>query len=69
MDGRGRLVTQRVCQRLWRNLKQEEGHRRAYETMAEARKRIVPGYFKEECPHLGLDNRTPTTYSTMTKAA
>ena len=46
---------------LWRSLKQEEVYRRAYETVAEARKGIADylRYFNEERPHQGLDNRTP----------
>ena len=42
-------------------LKQEEVYRRAYETVAEARKGIADylRYFNEERPHQGLDNRTP----------
>ena len=45
----------------WHSLKQEEVYRRAYETVAEARKGIADylSYFNEERPHQGIDNRTP----------
>ena len=66
MDGKGRWLDNVYVECLWRSLKQEEVYRRAYETVAEARKGIADylRYFNEERPHQGLDNRTPTTYST-----
>ena len=50
-----------VLERLWHSLKQEEVYRHAYETVAEAEKRIADylRYFNEERPQQGLDNRTP----------
>ena len=61
MDGKGRWLDNVYVERLWRSLKQEEVYRRAYETVAEARKGIADylRYFNEERPHQGLDNRTP----------
>lgn len=61
MDGKGRWMDNVYVERLWRSLKQEEVYRRAYETVAEARKGIAEylRYFNEERPHQGLDNRTP----------
>ena len=61
MDGKGRWLDNVYVERLWRSLKQEEVYRRAYETVAEARKGITDylRYFNEERPHQGLDNRTP----------
>ena len=61
MDGRGRWLDNVYVEHLWRSLKQEEVYRRAYETVAEARKGIADylRYFNEERPHQGLDNRTP----------
>ena len=61
MDGKGRWMDNVYVERLWRSLKQEEVYRRAYETVAEARKGIAEylRYFNEERPHQRLDNRTP----------
>ncbi len=61
MDGKGRWLDNVYVERLWRSLKQEEICRRAYETVAQARKGIADylRYFNEERPHQGLDNRTP----------
>ena len=61
MDGKGRWLDNVYVERLWRSLKQEEVYRRAYDTVAEARKGIADylRYFNEERPHQGLDNRTP----------
>ena len=61
MDGKGRWLDNVYVERLWRSLKQEEVYRRAYETVAEARKAITEylRYFNEERPHQGLANRTP----------
>ena len=66
MDGKGRWLDNVYVERLWRSLKQEEVYRRAYETVSEAGKGTADylRYFNEERPHQGLDNRTPTTYST-----
>ena len=57
MDGKGRWLDNVYVERLWRSLKQEEVYRRAYETVAEARKGITDRYFNEERPHQGLDPR------------
>ena len=61
MDGKGRWLENVYVERLWCSLKQEEVYRRAYDTVAEARKGIADylRYFNEERPHQGLDNRTP----------
>ena len=61
MDGKGRWLDNVYVERLWRSLKQEEVYRRAYDTVAEARKGIADylRYFNEERPHQGIDNRTP----------
>ncbi len=61
MDGKGRWLDNAYVERLWRSFKQEEVYRRAYDTVAEARKGIADylRYFNEERPHQGLDNRTP----------
>ncbi len=61
MDGKGRWLDNVYVERLWRSLKQEEVYRRAYDTVAEARKAIADylRYFNEERPHQGLDNRIP----------
>ncbi len=52
---------ERGVEHFWRSFKQKEVYRRAYETVAEARKGIADylRYFNEERPHQGLDNRTP----------
>ncbi len=61
MDGKGRWLDNAYVERLWRSLKQEEVYRRAYETVAEAKKGIGDylRYFNEERPHQSLDNLTP----------
>ncbi len=61
MDGKGRWLDNVYVERFWRSLKQEEVYRRAYDTVAEARKGIADylRYFNEERPHQGLDDRTP----------
>lgn len=61
MDGRGRWVDNIFIERLWRSLKYEEVYLRAYETVAEARRRIGAWFefYNSQRPHQALDRRTP----------
>lgn len=61
MDGKGRWVDNVFIERLWRSVKYEEVHLKAYDTMQQA-KVSLDAYFRfynENRPHQTLDYRTP----------
>jgi putative transposase len=63
MDGRGRWLDNVFVERLWRSLKYEEVHLKAYTNGLEARIGIGQWFrFYNECrPHQALDYKTPAT--------
>ncbi len=61
MDGRGRWLDNVFVERLWRSLKYEEVHLKAYADGREARSGIGGwiAFYNERRPHQALANRTP----------
>jgi len=61
MDGRGRWLDNVFVERLWRSLKYEEVHLKAYADGREARAAIGAwlAFYNERRPHQALANRTP----------
>ncbi|MGH8648054.1 MAG: transposase, partial [Burkholderiales bacterium] len=64
MDGRGRWLDNVFVERLWRSLKYEEVHLKAYADGREARAGIGwwMSFYNERRPHQALGNRTPMQY-------
>ena len=62
MDGRGRWLDNVFVERLWRSLKYEEVHLKAYADGREARVGISAWvtFYNTRRPHQALGNRTPT---------
>jgi putative transposase len=62
MDGRGRWLDNVFIERLWRSLKYEEVHLKAYADGREARIGISAwiSFYNGRRPHQALGNRTPT---------
>lgn len=61
MDGKGRCLDNVFVERLWRSLKYEEVHLKAYADGREARSAIGGwiAFYNERRPHQALENRTP----------
>jgi putative transposase len=61
MDGKGAWRDNVFVERLWRSVKHEEVHLRAYDTVAEARASIgrYLRFYNTRRPHSSLDRRTP----------
>jgi len=61
MDGTGRYLDNIFIERLWRSLKYEEVYIRAYDSVAEARRRLGEwlAFYNDVRPHQSLDYRTP----------
>jgi len=61
MDGRGAWRDNVFVERLWRSVKYEEVHLRAYNSVGEARASIgrYLEFYNRKCPHSSLDARTP----------
>lgn len=61
MDGRGRWLDNVFVERLWRSLKYEEVHLKAYADGREARSAIGGwiAFYNERRPHQALENRIP----------
>jgi putative transposase len=61
MDGRGRFMDNIFIERLWRSIKYEEIHLKAYVDGREARAGIGSwmNFYNERRPHQALDNQTP----------
>ncbi len=61
MDGRGRFMDNIFIERLWRSIKYEEVHLKAYADGREARAGIGAwmAFYNERRPHQAMDNRTP----------
>jgi putative transposase len=70
MDGRGRYLDNIFIERLWRSLKYEEVHLKAYVTIAEARLGIGSWFkfYNDERPHQALKNMTPRIFFEATRA-
>src|SRR6185369_16218290 len=62
MDGRGRCLDNIFIERLWRTVKCEEVHLRAYEDLREARKRLQRyfAFYNDERPHTAHGGWTPS---------
>ena len=76
MDGKGRWVDNVYVERLWRSVKYEDIHLKAYSSITEARHGLTDyfGFYNNRRRHQGLDDRTPdevywTTLSQMQVAA
>ena len=61
MDGKGRWVDNVFVERLWRSVKYEDIHLRAYGSIAEARRGLTAyfDFYNKRRRHQGLDYRTP----------
>jgi len=61
MDGKGAWRDNVFVERLWRSVKYEEVHLRAYDTVAEARASIgrYLSFYNTRRPHSSLDRQTP----------
>ena len=61
MDGRGRFLDNIFIERLWRSIKYEEIHLKAYANGREARAGIGSWmtFYNEERPHKAMDNQMP----------
>jgi putative transposase len=61
MDGKGRYLDNIFIERLWRSLKYEEVYIRAYDSVAEARRRLGEWltFYNDVRPHQSLDYRAP----------
>jgi len=61
MDGRGRFMDNIFIERLWRSIKYEEVHLKAYADGREARAGIGQWmeFYNHRRPHQAMDNRTP----------
>ncbi len=61
MDGRGRFMDNIFIERLWRSIKYEEGHLKAYADGREARAGIGSWmtFYNFRCPHQAMNNLTP----------
>src|SRR6202521_511022 len=61
MDGRGRFMDNIFIERLWRSIKYEEVHLKAYADGREARAGIGAwmAFYNERRPHQAMDNRMP----------
>ena len=61
MDGRGRFLDNIFIERLWRSIKYEEVHLKAYADGREARAGIGAwmSFYNHRRPHQGMDNQTP----------
>jgi len=61
MDGKGRWVDNVFVERLWRSVKYEEVHLKAYSSIAEARHELAKyfEFYNQRRRHQGLDERTP----------
>jgi putative transposase len=69
MDGKGRFLDNIFIERLWRSLKYEECYLRAYETIAEARKRIGEWFmfYNDVRKHQSLSYCTPRKFFEATQ--
>ena len=59
MDGRGRFMDNIFIERLWRSIKYEEVHLKAYADGREARAGIAGWTFYNSRPHQAMNNQTP----------
>lgn len=61
MDGKGRWVDNVYVERLWRSVKYEDIHLKAYSSITEARYGLADyfEFYNKRRRHQGLDNRTP----------
>lgn len=61
MDGRGRVVDNIFVERLWRNVKYEDGYLKGYATMGELMVGLSQyfAFYNGERPHQSLGNQTP----------
>ena len=61
MDGKGRWVDNVYVERLWRSVKYEDIHLKAYSSITEARHGLTDyfGFYNNRRRHQGLDDRTP----------
>src|SRR5258705_13406785 len=61
MDGRGRFMGNIFIERLWRSIKYEEGHLKAYAYGREARDAIGSSmnFYKHHRPHQAMNNQFP----------
>ncbi len=61
MDGRGRFMDNIFIERLWRSIKYEEIHLKAYADAREARAGIGAwmNFYNHRRPHQAMDNQTP----------
>ena len=61
MDGKGRYQDNLLAERLWRTVKYEEVHLKAYANAATARRELGAyfQFYNNQRPHQALDYRTP----------
>ena len=64
MDGKGRCFDNILVERLWRTIKYEDVHIKAYETVTEARASLTAfvKFYNFERPHQSLAYKTPADY-------